>query len=198
MLAVPTRGRRMNPPPRKRHPEWLPKPLHNIHDENLTPENKEFVSEMSANFLKKSPLKAELIQPSEPWTRNSRRCGLIGKKIGVYPLWLKNGKRVLTTLIQIIDNEVVKYIPPEEYKPTMHREPYLFKTKRGCLILGAENIDPQLITKEYSGIFNANGVLPKRHLMRFLISPNAALQPGTPLSATHFNPGEFIDIRGKT
>lgn len=34
--------------------------------------------------------------------------------------------------------------------------------------------------------------------MRFVVSPNAALQPGTPLCAAHFKPGEFIDIRGKT
>lgn len=25
-MYIPTRGRRLNPPPKKRHPEWLPKP----------------------------------------------------------------------------------------------------------------------------------------------------------------------------
>lgn len=54
------------------------------------------------------------------------------------------------------------------------------------------------VTKEYSGVFKESGVIPKRILRRFIISPEAALQPGTPLFATHFKPGEVVDIRGKT
>lgn len=40
--------------------------------------------------------------------------------------------------------------------------------------------------------------MPKRIIMRFMISPEAALQPGTPLYAAHFRPGDVIDIRAKT
>ncbi|KAK1117706.1 hypothetical protein K0M31_015649 [Melipona bicolor] len=201
MIAVPVRGRQ-NPPPRKRHPEWLPKPTHVRYNEDLTPENKEFLSEVASlnkglHEMPKSPLNTELIQPAK-WTQGSKRTGLIGKKIGVYPLWLKNGKKVLTTLIQIIDNEVVKYIPPEKFNPVKHSKHLHPKIKNGCLVLGAVNIDPQLITKEYYGIFNSAGVTPKKTLMRFTVTPNAALQSGTPLCAAHFKPGEFIDIRGKT
>lgn len=54
------------------------------------------------------------------------------------------------------------------------------------------------ITKEYYGIFNDTGVMPKRILKRFIISPEAALQPGTPLTVAHFKPGEIVDIRAKT
>ncbi|XP_076639720.1 mitochondrial ribosomal protein L3 [Colletes latitarsis] len=195
---------RVNPPPRKRHPEWLPKPLRVRYDESLTPENKEFLSEMSAlnqthfNFNHKSPLNMEVIEPVTEWTPFSRRTGLIGKKIGVYPMWLKNGKKVLTSLIQILDNEVVKYMPPEEYNPVIGPKARQIKRKNGCLVIGAENIDPQLITKEYYGIFNMAGVRPKKTLMRFVVTPDAALQPGTPLCAAHFKPGQFLDIRGKT
>ncbi|KOC64548.1 39S ribosomal protein L3, mitochondrial [Habropoda laboriosa] len=200
MMAVLTRGRRQNPPPRKRHPEWLPKPTRVLYDEVLTPENKEFISEYVASndgLHNKSPLNAELI-PTTPWTPKSKRTGLIGKKIGVYPMWLKNGTRVLATLIQIIDNEVVKYIPPEEFNPVVHSKHKHVKVKNGSLVLGAINIDPQKLTKEYFGIFSKAGVTPKKILMRFVVSPNAALQPGTSLSAAHFKPGEFLDIRGKT
>lgn len=201
-IYIPNRGKRLNPPPKKRHPEWLPKPTRVLYNEELTSENKEFLSEIVSSTKgllnnNTSPLNNELIQSNATWTPNSKRTGLIGKKIGVYPMWLKNGRKVLTTLIQIVDNEVVKYIPPEEYKPVKpirHR----IEVKNGCLVLGAINIDPQLLTKEYYGIFNKAGVTPKKVLMRFTISPNAVLQPGTPLYATHFKPGEFIDIRGKT
>lgn len=40
--------------------------------------------------------------------------------------------------------------------------------------------------------------MPKRILKRFMISPEAALQPGTPLFAAHFKIGDVVDIRGKT
>ena len=202
-IVTPSRGR-TNPPPRKRHPEWLPKPERVRYNEALTPENKEFLSEVVIsrqgllNWENKSPLNAELIQPISEWTKRSKRTGLIGKKIGVYPMWLKNGKRVLSTLLQIIDNEVVKYIPPETFDPVVRTKHKQVRTKNGCLVVGAVNVDPQLITKEYYGIFNTAGVTPKKMLMRFIISPDAVLQPGTPLTAAHFKPGEFLDIRGKT
>lgn len=194
-------GKRQNPPPRKRHPEWLPKPTRVLYNEDLSYENKEFLSEIVSDtngLLNKSPLKEELVQTNVSWTEDSKRTGLIGKKIGVYPMWLKNGRKVLTTIIQIIDNEVVKYIPPEKYNPVKGSKHPIIKKKNGCLVLGAVNVDPQLLTKEYYGIFNKAGVTPKKILMRFVITPNAVLQPGTPLCATHFKPGEFIDIRGKT
>ncbi|CAL7949310.1 unnamed protein product [Xylocopa violacea] len=166
-------------------------------------ENKEFLSEVvfsSRGLLDehKSPLSAELIQSVVPHSEKSKRVGLIGKKIGVYPMWLKNGKKVLTSLIQIIDNEVVKYIPPEEFNPVKRTKHKQVKVKNGCLVVGAVNIDPQRLTRNYYGIFNAAGVTPKQTLMRFVVSPDAALQPGTVLNAVHFKPGEFIDIRGKT
>ncbi|XP_076246177.1 mitochondrial ribosomal protein L3 isoform X2 [Calliopsis andreniformis] len=174
-----------------------------MYDEALTPENKEFLSEFIAstkgllNFDQKSPLCTELVQSVAQWSPKSKRTGLIGKKIGVYPMWLKNGQRVLSTLIQIVDNEVVKYISPEQFNPviTKYRQ---IEHKNGCLIVGAENIDPQLLTKEYYGIFSTAGVTPKKTLRRFIISTDAVLQPGTPLCAAHFKPGEFVDIRGKT
>ena len=36
---------------------------------------------------------------------------MIGVKIGVQPLWLKNGKLIITTLLHVTDNHVVKFIP---------------------------------------------------------------------------------------
>ncbi|XP_054002130.1 39S ribosomal protein L3, mitochondrial isoform X1 [Hylaeus anthracinus] len=199
-IRVPSRNRRP-PIPRKRHPEWLPRPVHAHYNESLTSQNKEFLSEFIASnrglLNSTSPLCSDIIEISKEWTPKSQRTGLIGKKIGIYPMWLKNGQKVLSTLIQIVDNEVVKYIPPENFHPVISRRKQV-KTKKGCLVVGAVNIDPQLITKEYYGIFNAAGVTPKKTLMRFIVSPDAALQPGTPLCAAHFKPGEYIDIKGKT
>ncbi|XP_077267535.1 mitochondrial ribosomal protein L3 [Temnothorax americanus] len=209
MISVPKRDtKRYLPKPRYRHPEWLPKQERVLYNERLTEDNKQFLDEVvqdkhgssTIGFgMKLSPLKIDPIEPTVEWKKDMQRTGLIAKKIGVYPLWLKNGKKVTSTLLQVVDNEVVKYIPPEKYFPIKSRVlTRQVKKKRGCLVVGAENIDPQIITKEYYGIFNDAGVMPKRVLRRFIISPEAALQPGTPLFATHFKPGEVVDIRAKT
>ena len=64
-----------------------------------------------------SPLRADLA----PWPRGewkegelTKRTGVIGRKIGLCPLWLKNGRKVMTTMVQIEDNHVVRYDPPEK------------------------------------------------------------------------------------
>lgn len=72
------------------------------------------------------------------------------------------------------------------------------KQKYGCILVGAETIDPTRVTKDYSGLFDSVGMLPKRHLFRFIVSPNAVLPAGTPLYATHFRVGDHIDVRGLT
>ncbi|XP_012540871.1 39S ribosomal protein L3, mitochondrial [Monomorium pharaonis] len=203
MISIPKREKFRSVKPRYRHPEWLPKPQRVLYDERLTEDNKQFLDEVVQNKFydssKLSPLKIDPIEPTVEWKQGMQRTGLIAKKIGVYPLWLKNGKRVTSTLLQIVDNEVVKYIPPEKYNPVISKRPPIqVKNRRGCLVVGAENINPQLITKEYYGIFDDTGVIPKRILRRFVVSPEAALQPGTPLFATHFKPGDVVDIRGKT
>lgn len=128
--------------------------------------------------MNNSPLKIDPIEPVTKWRPGLRRTGLIAKKIGVYPLWLKNGKKVSSTLfqvnrialifnkhcffifhlylynlpyilyifIQIVDNEVVKYMPPEKFYPVKSsKAPIQIKRRRGCLVVGAENIDPQKV-----------------------------------------------------
>ena len=40
--------------------------------------------------------------------------------------------------------------------------------------------------------------MPKKLLVRFPVSSNALIQPGTPLNAGHFQPGQFVDVISKT
>lgn len=50
----------------------------------------------------------------------------------------------------------------------------------------------------YCNLFAEAGVMPKKRLARFIITPDAALPPGTPLSAGHFVVGQAVDVYGKT
>lgn len=112
-------------------------------------------------------------------------------------MWLKDGSKILTTLLQVLDNHVIKYYLPDEYDSPRKRYS-LVKNKKGCLLLGAEGTDPSLLTKEYCGLFKNSGVLPKKILARFFVSPESALPPGTPLNVLHFKVGDYVDVRGKT
>lgn len=136
-------------------------------------------------------------QAKVEWEFGNRRTGVIARKIGQYPLWKKDGTKIRTTLLQIVDNHVIRYIPPGEYEPT--QKPNVKNlNKYGCLLVGAESTDPTMLTKDYCGLFKDSGVMPKKVLSRFIVSPTAALLPGTPLNVSHFRVGDFVDVRGKT
>ena len=101
---------------------------------------------------------------------------------------------------------MVKYIPPEDFSKTIVAQkrsiPRIYgKDKpinRGCLVVGALSTDCQKYTKDYCGLFTESGVMPKKLLVRFPVSENALIQPGTPLNAAHFEPGQFIDVTARS
>ncbi|XP_055616053.1 39S ribosomal protein L3, mitochondrial [Toxorhynchites rutilus septentrionalis] len=198
--------------PRLRNPIWFVKKERTTHDELLTTENKSFVQEVLHDkyghpALVKGILTFnqtnQFVQTEElapvQWQPGFRRTGVIARKIGQYPLWKKDGTKIRTTLLQVIDNHVVKYIPPEEFNPPRElKQKRNWKSTFGCLLVGAQSRDPSIFTKEYCGLFKDSGVLPKQHLCRFIVSPEARLLPGTPLNVTHFKVGDYVDVRGKT
>ncbi|XP_075212615.1 mitochondrial ribosomal protein L3 [Lycorma delicatula] len=196
--------------PKLRYPLWFLKKERANYNERLTAENKLFVNEIIkekygppaiisgiSTYQLKTPLKKEPLQRGE-WMLKTRRTGLIARKIGIYPMWTKEGRHMLTTLLQVVDNHVVSYTPPEEYTPHLRVPRFLRENEYGCLLVGAESMDPQMYTKQYTGLFNKAGLMPKRVLARFMVSPEAAIQPGTPLYASHYRPGDVVDIRGTT
>lgn len=175
-------------------PFWLAKTSRTMYPENITPENQAFVSEVIADSYS-TPLNSDLCERGQ-WTEKSRRCGVIARKIGIYPMWKKDGTRLLTTLLQVSDNHVIKYIPPEEISTSMFRgRP---NSKLGGLVVGADSVDPREVTNEFYSLFTESGVLPKKKVTKFHISPDAKLAPGTPLYASHFRPGNYVDIYGVT
>ncbi|XP_072936889.1 large ribosomal subunit protein uL3m [Epargyreus clarus] len=191
-------------PPRFRPPYWYMPKERVMSEEILSQENKDFIEEVKQDKLSvqtslESPLSNVDLQNTPQWNPRIRRVGLIARKIGNYPLWSKDGKRIQTTLLQVVDNHVIKYIPPEEYKPMKVKSVrWQEKQRSGCLLVGSETIDPSTVTKDYSGIFSSVGMLPKKHLCRFMVSPQSYLPTGTPLYATHFRVGDYVDVRAKT
>lgn len=188
---------------RKRYPFfWLQDKYRAYYDENLTPKNEEFFQQ----FLKEkysltngtSPLKREPWDMNETFTTETARTGVIARKLGSFPQWTNTGIRLLTTCLQVSDNHVIKYHSPEEYarigRP-VDRKRY---SGLGCIVVGTDSKDPRAFTAEYNGLFTESGVMAKKKLSRFFITHNARIEPGTPLLASHFRPGMFVDVYGKT
>lgn len=185
-----------------------------VHEDYVTPDNKDFVSEVVSdrfgvptlirgvetypNAVNETQLlkMAENIQQFD-FAPRERRCGVLARKIGVVPLWQTNGKRIISTMLHIEDNHVIKYTAPENVQ-TLIKPNVKNPKKFGCLLIGANSADPFNFTKEYCGLFKDSGVMPKKHLGRFFVTPDAKLLPGTPLNVTHFRIGDYVDVSGFT
>ncbi|EFA04077.1 large ribosomal subunit protein uL3m [Tribolium castaneum] len=187
---------KLNPPPKLRNPTWFTQKNRVSFTDPLTTENQEFLKEVVQdqcnNISSEKPKDLDVV-----WRPGLQRTGVIARKIGIYPMWLKNGKKISTTLLQVLDNQVIKYYTPESYNPPRPRAGRV-SNRKGCLLLGAEQGDPSEFTREYCGIFKDSGVIPKKTLARFFVSPDAALPPGTSISALHFCVGNYVDVRGLT
>nr|CAG4643253.1 EOG090X07HN [Ilyocryptus agilis] len=168
-------------------------------DDKVTQENRTFIKEfIQDKYFNASPVKGEQVVKTE-WTPKSRRTGVIARNIGCYPMWQNDGTQTLCTLLQVLDNHVIRYIPPEVYcKTRSGSKIFKNRTPLGCLVVGAEAKNPEKFTKQYCNLFKDVGLMPKKRLARFLVTPDAALPAGTPLYAGHFVIGQVVDVLGKT
>jgi large subunit ribosomal protein L3 len=79
----------------------------------VTEENQAFIKEVTydkygppavisgiSTYKTESPLKDETYAKVE-WVPGTKRCGLIARKIGQYPMWKNDGKIIWTTLLQV-------------------------------------------------------------------------------------------------
>lgn len=73
-----------------------------LHNEFITQENTEFIKEVVRDQVNNAESKSKEISTNTiEWRPDLKRTGVIAKKIGVYPLWLKNGEKIMTTLLQV-------------------------------------------------------------------------------------------------
>nr|CAB3263971.1 39S ribosomal protein L3, mitochondrial-like [Phallusia mammillata] len=162
-------------------------------DYDLTKDNVDFLSEIARNYSENlqteatnAPLNDEL-WPVHDWQKDSKRCGAVGIKLGVHPIWFKDGSYCNSTLIQILDCNVVKYFSKEEYN-----------NKTAALLVGAKNASPFYRNEKYAQFCRDAGIPMKAKCFRFLVTENAALKPGTPINAMHFRVGQYVDCLAKS
>jgi len=160
--------------------------------ENLSAKNHEHARQLAtersraANELaleKTSILSNDVHWPIYKYKPGSRRTGMLMRKLGVQPLWLRDGKRVITTLFQVSNCHVIKYFPKHEYNGQW-----------GAVIVGCGNGVPYLKNENYTQYCLDAGLTPKSKMARFPVTENARLQPGTQLHVQHFHVGQYVDV----
>ena len=123
------------------------------------------------------------INKVENTTRELKRTGLIGYKIGMTGVWDKFGTWHPLTVIKIDRCQVIAHKIKE-------KDNY-YGIEIGCGELRVEKT-----TKPMLGHFIKNGVPPKRDISEFQVSKENLLPPGYVLTVRHFIPGQFVDIQG--
>ncbi|XP_059143743.1 large ribosomal subunit protein uL3m-like [Physella acuta] len=167
-------------------------------DARLITSNEQFIQDV----ITQTYVNAESPLKDGPWNRNAytkgtRRTGVLALKLGHILQWTKEGKSFYVTLLQVLDNHVINYVPPELYSSYPSHQPH-HAQRFGLQVVGALSTDPRQFSKPYNNLFVKAGVPPKRWLTRFLITPEAAVQPGTPLFANHFRVGDYVDVQSRT
>ncbi|XP_054748925.2 large ribosomal subunit protein uL3m-like [Lytechinus pictus] len=154
---------------------------------DLTKDNETFVYKWSQTKHLMSPLK-HAPWPRGEWTPQSKRTGVIAIKLGMQPLWTKDGKRIPTTLLQVLECNVLDF----------HPKGLNGNDRPGTVLVAAKNASPYYKDEEYANLFKSACLPVKEHITSFNVTDDAAIQPGTPLYAAHFRPGMYVDIAAKT
>ena len=116
-------------------------------------------------------------------TKDSKRIGLLGYKVGMTGTWDRFGTWFPLTVIKI-DRCQVTYVKTEE------------KDKYYAIQLGVGEKDPRDITHPMLGHFVKHKVPPKKDIKEFKVSPDCLLPVGYILSPRHFIPGQLVDVIG--
>jgi large subunit ribosomal protein L3 len=113
------------------------------------------------------------------------KIGLLGRKIGMTRVYDSNGKATPVTVIEAGGNSVVQLKTPE-------KEGY------NAIQVGFETQKESRLNKAELGHFKKAAVEPKKLLREFRLPDEAQITGDVDLSVNQFQPGEFVDIIGRS
>eukprot|EP00579_Thalassiosira_antarctica_P001662 CAMPEP_0201869062 /NCGR_PEP_ID=MMETSP0902-20130614/2718_1 /ASSEMBLY_ACC=CAM_ASM_000551 /TAXON_ID=420261 /ORGANISM="Thalassiosira antarctica, Strain CCMP982" /LENGTH=408 /DNA_ID=CAMNT_0048394503 /DNA_START=19 /DNA_END=1245 /DNA_ORIENTATION=+ len=121
------------------------------------------------------------------WTLRDKRCGALGIKLGMMPVWDKWGERHPCTVMYLDSNVVI------QNKTSDTVDGY------DAVQVGAGERKAKRVTKPLMGHYAKFGVdeHPPYIVREFRVtSKDAFLEPGTQINARHFIPGQNVDVSG--
>jgi large subunit ribosomal protein L3 len=113
------------------------------------------------------------------------RSGLIAQKVGMTRLFTAEGEHVPVTVLKVDNCQVVAV-------KTADSDGY------SAVQLGVGKAKVKNVPKAMRGHYAKAKVEPKRKLVEFRVSPDAVIEVGAELSATHFVAGQYVDVTGTT
>src|ERR1700741_3119149 len=106
------------------------------------------------------------------------RSGLIAQKVGMTRIFTEDGTHVPVTVLKVDTCKVVSTRSEEKDGYT-------------AVQLGSGLAKVKNVNKAQRGQFAAAKVEPSKKVVEFRVSPEALLEVGTELSATHFVAGQY-------
>ena len=111
------------------------------------------------------------------------RTGLIAQKLGMTRVFTEDGNHLPVTVLKVDNCQVVAVRDQEKDGYT-------------AVQLGVGKAKVKNVSKPMRGHFAKAKLEPKRKLVEFKVEKDALLEVGAELSATHFVPGQFVDVVG--
>jgi large subunit ribosomal protein L3 len=113
------------------------------------------------------------------------RTGVIAEKLGMTRVVDEFGHQIPVTVLRLDSLQVVG-------QRTKAKDGY------NAVILGAGKAKPKRVAKAQRAQFAKAGVEPKKKLVEFRVTEDALLNVGDEVIASHFVPGQFVDVVGIT
>ncbi|MDE2029290.1 MAG: 50S ribosomal protein L3 [Alphaproteobacteria bacterium] len=113
------------------------------------------------------------------------RTGLITTKIGMTRIFNDTGEHVPVTVLKLDDVQVTGIRTKD-------------KNGYAAVQIGAIKAKVKNVSKAQRGVFAQAKVEPRKQLAEFRVSDDAILEVGAELSASHFVPGQFVDVTSVT
>src|SRR5208283_1221919 len=111
------------------------------------------------------------------------RTGLLAQKLGMTRIFTGEGNHVPVTVLKIDNCQVVAVRTEETDGYT-------------AVQLGVGTAKAKNVTKPQRGHFAKAKVEPKARLAEFRVSPDALIDVGAEIIASHFLPGQYVDVAG--
>lgn len=113
--------------------------------------------------------------------KKTQRTGLITTKLGMTRIFNEAGEHVPVTVLKLDDVQVTGV-------RTKDKHGYV------AVQLGAIKAKVKNVAKAQRAQFAAAKVEPRKQLAEFRVSEDAMLEVGAELAASHFVPGQFVDV----
>lgn len=111
----------------------------------------------------------------------TKRTGVLAIKLGMTRIFDETGKHVPVTVLKLDGCQVVG-------QRTMEKDGYV------AVRIGSVKAKAKNVSKAQRAVFAKAQVEPKKKVVEFRVSEDALVDVGAEFSASHFVPGQFVDV----